>query len=494
MLLTISTTHQPATDLGYLLAKHPARTQRFQLSFGDGYVFFPEATNKRCTVALIVDVDPIRLVRSARRMRKSDAMITQYVNDRPYVSSSLTSTAMSRIFGSALGGRCEHRPELANQDIPLTATMSVLPSRGGESFLRRLFEPLGYEVKATPIPVDSHFPNWGLSRYFTVQLSAHCRLDQLLKHLYVLIPVLDDEKHYWVGDEEVEKLMAKAGDWIATHPMRDQILKRYLKHQASLTRLAAQHLADRLDCNSGGNTAAISEGSISVEKNGGYGEQSECSVQPRLNDQRYEAVLAVLKARAVSSVIDLGCSEGKFLRKLVGERSLSRIVGVDVSVAALERAKTRLHLESAPFNAQTEKNISQSTRNRIELLHGSLTYRDDRFSGFDAACLIEVIEHLESHALQALEAVVFKYAAPKTVIVTTPNVEYNSLFENLDSEAMRHGDHRFEWTRDQFQLWAASVASQYNYTVKFEAIGPVDSLRGGPTQMAIFYAIHVEGR
>ena len=151
MLLTLTTTHSPATDLGYLLRKNPARPQSFSLSFGKAHVFYPEATTERCTVALLVEVDPVGLVRNRRGPSGEGGALEQYVNDRPYAASSFLSVALADVFGSALSGKSKERPELADTPLPLCVKFSALPCRGGEEFLRKLFEPLGYTVSARPI-------------------------------------------------------------------------------------------------------------------------------------------------------------------------------------------------------------------------------------------------------------------------------------------------------------------------------------------------------
>src|SRR5690348_13625783 len=234
MLLTIRTTHTPATDLGYLLHKNPARVQSFEQSFGRAHVFYPEASDEACTAALLLDVDPVGLVRGRRGSRGEGGALQQYVNDRPYVASSFLSVAIADVFGTAMAGRSKERPALADTPIPLSARIAVLPCRGGEDLLRRLFEPLGYAVSATQHPLDETNAEWGPSRYFTVELTATTRLSELLSHLYVLIPVLDDEKHYWVGAEEVDKLLRHGEGWLAAHPEREMITRRYLRHRRSL--------------------------------------------------------------------------------------------------------------------------------------------------------------------------------------------------------------------------------------------------------------------
>ena len=238
MLLTITTTHSPATDLGYLLGKHPDRFQSFDLSFGRAQVFYPEATADRCTAALLLEIDSVKLVRGQA------TTLDQYVNDCPYVASSSMSVAIAQVFRSALSGQCKDRPDLTTQEIPLQAKLSVLPCRGGEGFLHRLFEPLGYTIRATQHSLDEHVPEWGNSSYFSVELTATTSLQTLLSHLYVLIPVLDEDKHYWVGEEEVEKLLRHGEGWLSSHPEKAQITQRYLKRQRDLTQAALVQLSE----------------------------------------------------------------------------------------------------------------------------------------------------------------------------------------------------------------------------------------------------------
>ena len=457
MLLTITSTTPPATDLGYLLHKNPARIQTFELGFGKAHVFYPEATPERCTAALLLEVDPVRLVRGQTDMPE------QYVNDRPYVVSSFMSVAIAQVFGTALAGICKDRPELAQTPIPLQAHLAVLPCRGGEELLRRLFEPLSYTVQAQSHLLDETHPEWGDSVYLTVTLCADVRLTDLLSHLYVLIPVLDAEKHYWVGDDEVKKLMRHGEGWLPAHPERELIARRYLKHRrlvkAALTQLAEE---DTLDPDETAETHAQQEADI---------EQSLS-----LHEQRLGAVMAVLKSAGTNRVLDLGCGEGRLLRYLLADRAFSEIVGVDVSHRALEIASERLHLDQLP----------PMQRGRIRLIHGSLTYRDSRLAGYDAATVVEVIEHLDPPRLSAFERVLFEAARPGLIVLTTPNAEFNVKFKSLLAGGLRHQDHRFEWTRSEFQAWASRIADRFGYGVRYLPVGPEDPEVGAPTQMGVF--------
>jgi len=461
MLLTITTTHTPATDLGYLLVKNPTRVQSFELAFGQAHVFYPEADATRCTVALLLDVDPVGLVRGRGGAGGEGGLLRQYVNDRPYVASSFMSVALASVFKSAMAGQSKERPELAQTPIPLEARLAVLPCRGGDDLLRRLFEPLGYEVTAEPLPLDERRPEQGASPYFTVTLRAACRLADLLTHLYVLIPVLDDEKHYWVGEDELEKLLRRGEGWLPAHPEREMIVRRYLRRRSSLVREAIARLAE-------GEAAEETEAAPSPE------EAVEKAV--RLHEQRLAAVVEALKATGARRVLDLGCGEGALLRLLLEDHAFERVVGLDVSYRALENAHDRLRLDR----------MSPLERERIELLHGALTYRDARLSGYDAAAVVEVIEHLDPARLAAFERVLFECARPGAVVLTTPNAEYNVKWPRLSAGRFRHPDHRFEWSRREFQEWTTAVAARFGYHASVSPVGPEDPEVGAPTQMAVF--------
>jgi 3' terminal RNA ribose 2'-O-methyltransferase Hen1 len=462
MLLTISTTHQPATDLGYLLHKNPARLQTEDLSFGKAYVFYPEATAERCTAALLVEIDPVGLVRG-RGPAGEGGQLEQYVNDRPYAANSFLSVTLGRLFTTAMSGRSKERQELAEAAIPLSAHLPVIAARGGEDLVRRLFEPLGYAVELTGSKLDEMFPEWGESPYVALTLSGTVRLQDLLTHLYVLIPVLDNEKHYWVANDEIEKLLKRGEGWLGGHPDKDLIVSRYLKRQRNLTREALSRLlADD-------SPSEEAQDSIPTEP-----EQTERTSS--LHEQRLQSVLSVLKDTGAKRVVDLGCGEGKLLRLLLAEKQFETILGMDVSWRSLETAKERLRLDELP----------ERQRSRIELIQGSLTYRDQRLNGFEAAAIVEVIEHLDAPRLATFERIVFEFATPQHVVLTTPNAEYNAVFETLPAGDFRHGDHRFEWKRPEFEGWASGVAERFGYDVSFEPVGPLDTELGAPTQMAKF--------
>jgi 3' terminal RNA ribose 2'-O-methyltransferase Hen1 len=458
--LTLTSTAAEATGLGYLLHKHPGRAQEFSVSAGVAHVFYPEATDERCTVALLLEVDPVALVRG-RRYGGDAFALSQYVNDRPYAASSMLAVALGKVFRTAMAGRCDARPELVGEVMPLEVRVPVLPSAGGAEMVRELFEPLGWDVEATVLPLDETVPEWGGSRYVDLRLRGSLVLAEALSHLYVLLPVLDSSKHYWVSEDEVEKLVRAAGGWLPNHPARELITRRYLAHQRDLVATAVSRLAEVDDL-----PAASLEDTTTEE-----------TPAPRpLVVQRKEAVLDVLRAAGAARVVDLGCGEGALLRELIRHPEFSEVVGVDVSARALELAERRLNLDRMP----------DSQRVRLRLLQSSLTYRDERLAGYDAVVLMEVIEHLDPERLPALEDTVFGHARPRTVIVTTPNVEHNVRYERLAAGTMRHRDHRFEWTRAEFVHWATGVGERTGYTARFLPVGEDDPAVGPPTQMAVF--------
>lgn len=461
MLLTLTTTHRPATDLGFLLMKHPDNVHSVELPFGRATLFYPEAGEERCTAALTVEVDPVELVRGKGRAAGQE---DQYVSDRPYAASSLMAVAIGRTLGTAMGGRSKLRQALADLAIPLEATVTPLPARGSEGLVERLFEPLGYAVEAAPVMLDPAHPDWGMSPYVALTLRGNLRVADLLGHLFVLIPVLDNRKHYYVGEDEVAKLLRKGEGWLEDHPERELIVKRYLGGYRSLVASALAGLEERVAPEEAEEASARDSAEEAIEK------------PIRLNDRRMERVVETLKALGAGSVLDLGCGEGRLLRALLKERAFTRIVGVEVAPRVLAAAGDRLRLERMP----------DLQRKRIELLQGSLVYRDERLKGFDAAAVVEVIEHIEAERLPAFEQALFGHARPGAVVITTPNREYNALFEGMAEGALRHGDHRFEWTRAEFEHWAQSAAGAHGYEVRFEGIGLADPERGPPTQMGIF--------
>ncbi|MET9502464.1 3' terminal RNA ribose 2'-O-methyltransferase Hen1 [Streptomyces sp. NPDC006622] len=476
MFLTITTTgtpERPATDLGFLLHKHPGKAQAFSTSYGTAHVLYPEADAERCTAALLLEVDAVALVRRGKgkgRGGAPDAALAQYVNDRPYAASSLLAVALGGVFSSAMRGVCAAKPELPPRPRPLRVEVPALPARGGPDLVRRLFEPLGWTVVAEPVALDARFPDWGDSRYVRLVLESEAlTLAEALRHLYVLLPVLDDAKHYWVSPDEVDKLLRAGAGWLPGHPEQKLITSRFLSRRWSLTRQAMERLElVRL---------AETDDSEVEEIDNAVEAEAEAEEKPTpLAVRRRDAIVAALAESGAARVLDLGCGQGQLVQTLLKDPRFTEIVGVDVSMRALTIASRRLKLDR----------MGERQASRVRLLQGSLAYTDARLKGYDAAVLSEVIEHLDLPRLPALEYAVFGSARPRTVLVTTPNVEYNVRWETLPAGHVRHGDHRFEWTRAEFRAWAGEVAERHGYDVRFVSVGPDDPEVGPPTQMAVF--------
>ncbi|MEY9931879.1 2-polyprenyl-3-methyl-5-hydroxy-6-metoxy-1,4-benzoquinol methylase [Catenulispora sp. GP43] len=505
MLLTITATAPPgadwpATDLGFLLHKNPGRVQAFSVTYGTAHVFYPVASDQECTAALLLEVDPIALVRGRGR-HSQDFALSQYVNDRPYAASSLLASALGHVFRSALRGRCDQRPELAATALPLRIEVPALICREPELAVS-LFEPLGWTVEVEPVELDPAFPEWGASRYMKLTLTGTLRLSEALSHLFVLLAALDGAKHYWVANDEVDKLVRVGEGWLGTHPMRGMIARRYLARRQPLVREALARLAEVDDVEpealdnavgfeeEGAAVGPESRAEVAQEARADVAPESRAEVAPEsraeltpearaklsLASARRAAVVETLHEAEAARVLDLGCGEGALLRDLLNDKAFTEVVGIDVSARALQMAVRKLRVDRLP----------DRVRARLTLRQGALTYTDAALTGYDAAVLMEVIEHVDPHRLPALEHAVFHAAHPRAVVVTTPNIEYNARYETLEAGRFRHSDHRFEWTRAEFRAWAERVAAAHGYDVRFKPVGEIDPELGPSTQLALF--------
>lgn len=444
-----------ASDLGFLLHKHPGYLHERETAQGKVSIFFPEATEQVARAVIYLDVAPVVLVRG--KNEQSDGLLAQYVNDRPYAANSLLSVALGRVIAQTMSGKSKERQALADRALPYRVRIAPVAVSGGTEVIAQLFGPLGYEVTATPLDESGH------RAVFDLTLATTARLSEVLNHIYVLVPVLDNAKHYWIDDTEIEKLLAKGGDWLPSHPAKQLIVSRALKHRRNLVEQALERLSETI-ADEAEEEAVADACEDALEQ------------QIRLHDLRLDTVRDVLVAAGAHTVLDLGCGEGKLIRRLIRERGIERVLGVDPSVRTLEGAARRLHLDEA----------GDRLRERVQLQLGSLTYGDRRWQGFDAATLVEVIEHIDPSGLAALELSLFADARPGIVVITTPNREYNVLFEGMAPGSLRHGDHRFEWTRAEFADWARRVGAAHGYTAEIRPLGPEDATHGAPTQMCVF--------
>ena len=271
----------------------------------------------------------------------------------------MLAVALGKAFRTALAGRCDARPELVGVPLDLEVHVPAVPCDGGDDLVRRLFEPLGWTVSADPVPLDETVPRWGASRYVDLRLTASQVLSRALSHLYVLLPVLDGRKHYWVSGDEVDKLVRAGGDWLSAHPERELVLRRALAGQRRLVDDAVARLTELDDQSPAELEVAESESGVH---------------RTPLVALRREAVVRALRDAGVRRVVDLGCGEGSsLLRALLADPAFTEILGVDVSARALEAAERRLHLETMPERQRDRVTLAQSSLiadERRARLHG----------------------------------------------------------------------------------------------------------------------------
>lgn len=445
--LSIATTRPNASDLGFLLYKHPDRVfrsddTRNRLVKAVG--FYPEVSSDRCEFVLLVAVDPVERVRGLAW----NGGIAQYVEPLPFLASSHLAQALSLCLRSAMNGIASSKdPEtdaklkaLAAEKWPLE--IKVTPVRSSPAMIRRMFEPLGWkvDVESTALEVDgSKYPD----ALHTIVLCGDQTVSDALTQLYVLLPALDPARHYFYGDNEVDKFVAKSQNWLDGHPARDLIVGRYLSKSKEL-QTAAKSLLDGEP-----NTTVIEEKSGDAEESA--------------HDQRHRRIVDLVATIGATRIADLGCGEGRLLARLTALPGKLEIVGVEPALADLDKARKLL-----------SRNPGRLMDPRVTLKHGSILYADKSLKGFDVAILSEVIEHIDEERLDHAERCVFGAMNPAMVIVTTPNSDFNVAFPLLEGR-LRHNDHRFEWGRKDAEAWCQRVAAQYGYTFEIDGVGGFDN-------------------
>ncbi len=442
MILNFNVKGENADKISFLLHKSPNKLHQFSLGFGSAYVFYSKYERNDVSFSLLVDIDPIDLVRGKN---KNSQGIFDYVNDRPYATSSFLCSAIAQVFSTALSGRSKEYEHLVKEEMEFKVEVVSLKVKTNLIMLNKIFDPLGYELEIKSHLLDEKIFGEEESNYVDLILKNKLTLQSVLQHLYVLIPVFDNNKHYFVNNDEVEKLLSKGGDWIDVHPEKDFITSRYLNSKF----IDAKKL----------------ESLFSKEQNKMIEERKKNS----LNSQRLSQVTDVIESLNIKSLVDLGCGEGKLIKELLNNTSVEKILGVDISINVLKKAARKLKYDTV--------------KDKIELVQSSAVYYDERFTEYEAICLIEVIEHIDEQKLYLLKENVFNLVKPKYVIITTPNVEYNTVYE-LDG--YRHSDHRFEWSRSEFRLWCEEICNQYNYDVEYFSIGEEMETVGNSTQMGVF--------
>jgi 3'' terminal RNA ribose 2''-O-methyltransferase Hen1 len=454
MLLTITYKGKDTQDLGYMLFKNPNRPQSVKLTTGSAYVYYPKVSDEETTIALLLDINSLDLAKGEKGKDVQPQSLFDYVNDRPYVASSFLATAMNKVFGTAISGRGDEYQELVDSKLNLSATIHMFPCPVDKERINKVFEPLGYEVNYETFLLDNKFPEWGDSKYVNLTVSGNVVLRDLLKQIILLIPVFDKFKHYDVSNQDELNKLLKLGDgWLSDHPEKDFIVNRYLQFKKGLVNKAQEHLKSDVD--------EIEE---SIDKAVTEKEES-------LNTTRFNSVINELIKIEAKSVLDIGCSNGKLLEAIRDKMPNIKLAGIDVHLKAVSIA---------------DKMANKKDLDKIDFFQSSILYKDKRFKGYDAVTAIEVMEHIDEFKLYLFEKVLFGYINPRVAILTTPNKDYNENYDNINNKGLRHFDHRFEFTKREFESWVTKICSKYGYIYFFKSIGKADEKDQQPTLMVTF--------
>lgn len=417
MQLSIYTKSPDARAVSYLLAKNPDNIyERYSKNHAVRFVYHT-MTDDELYATIFVTPDALSLVKDEQAYD-----ITHYINDREFAVSSIFLSLIRSALGTALNGKPKEEYEkYVSKHFPLTFEVGPVATSLTDEEIRALWEPLGYEVSIQAVSEQKR------ARFVT--LTNSITLQQALQQLFILIPVMDDYKHYYIDEKEQERLQRYGEGWLEQHPLRDLIYKKALRFRHLL------HEAPK-------------------ENRGS------------LNMHRYEAIVKQVEKLPHRLVIDMGAGEGKLTEQLAQLQTIDTLYAVDPSNTALLKMKKRF--SEADFAVTPT------------IQWGSLYYEDTAFKGADVFILCEVIEHINEDRLEPFMKLITDSYAPKNIIITTPNAEYNKVYELED---MRHDDHRFEWTREQFRSWCSAAAPGYD--LRFEGIGEEHAVFGTPTQMCV---------
>ncbi|MDN4617361.1 3' terminal RNA ribose 2'-O-methyltransferase Hen1 [Paenibacillus sp. PsM32] len=480
MYLTIKATGEHANMISHLLAKNPHnlydRTEkgaRVRLVYTS---FEPHDTE----AILFVTPDPIELVKGT----PDHYDITQYINDRELAVSSLFCSYIRPALGTALNGKPKaDYMNWVDYQFDLQMTFGPVASDLPDHVVESLFQPLGYEVQMERGEIDYSFDLKNRSTVRHIQISGQQTLQQMLRQVYILIPVLDNYKHYYINEDEIERLRRYGEGWLSTHPQHDLMIKRSLRF-APLIKEYEQQVANdasmdtlltEISTHSVEDATAQAESAEPLEIIDGL----ETTIEPpvvRLNELRYRAIVeqvSLLPQR--KQVIDFGAGEGKLSVRLGQIEGVEQVWAVEPSMQSQLRAIDRF----AKLEGRTDDVIPVITT-------GSLFYRDERWIDQDVIILCEVIEHINEVRLPQVIHTLFTDYRPQTLIITTPNREYNEVYD-MDTEEIRHADHRFEWTRAEFEQYCTQWIQNRPYTFTISGIGEKHEQYGQPTQMVVFH-------
>ncbi|WP_141431100.1 3' terminal RNA ribose 2'-O-methyltransferase Hen1 [Bacillus sp. 03113] len=452
MQLSVKAVGDGAKILSYLIAKNPynlydrdEKSNRVRLV----YTVFDE---KEVEVVIFVTPDPVELVRNSANAFD----ITQYINDREFAVSSLFCTNIRKALGTALNGKPkEEYQKWVNHPFELHMNFGPVASHLSDENIVELLHPLGYIVEIERGETNYSFELKQRSSSRFIHLKGQQTIQQALRHLFILIPVIDNYKHYFIDEHEIEKLVRYGEGWLDSHPLREYIIKQSLRFSELINQFPS--LAKKDD-----------------------EEEHSSAPKVRLNELRYQAVVEKIKSLSQrASIVDFGSGEGKLSVRLSNIPDVKEVLAVEPSETAQLRAIQRF--EKASYN---QTHVSPTP------ILGSLFYYDERLLNKDVMILCEVIEHIDEYRLPNIMKTIFREYQPKTLIVTTPNREYNEVYA-MD-EIVRHSDHRFEWTRQEFKSKCETWIKNVLYSMEFEGIGLEHEEYGHPTQMCTFVRKEVE--
>lgn len=451
MQLTIKAIGENSRVISYLLSKNPSNLYDRDEKGSRVRLVYTAFTEEETELLIYVTPDPVELVRNS----PNTFDITQYINDREFAVSSLFCSYIKSALATALNGKPKDDfIKWVDYKFDLILGFGPVASDLPDAVIESIFTPIGYEVKIERGITDYSFKLKSRSSARYINLTGRQTLQNAIRHLFILIPVLDNYKHYYMDKSEVDKLERYGTGWLDDHPMRDLIIKRALKFKELISEVASPKKEDLLQ----GDSEPVEESEIKV----------------RLNEQRYQTIVDIVtKLPQKETVVDFGSGEGKLSVRLGFIPGVKEVLAVEPSQVSQLRAIRKIDKvrSSEGFVAPTQ-------------VWGSLFYFDTRLCDKDVMILSEVIEHIDEYRLAPIIETVFAQYSPKTLIINTPNYEYNVVFEMKDN--LRHSDHRFEWTREQFSLWCKELGARYNYSVNIGGIGEEDTDHGFPTQIAIF--------
>jgi 3' terminal RNA ribose 2'-O-methyltransferase Hen1 len=443
MQLTIQASGDNVQAISYLLAKNPNNLYERNHKGHLVRLFYSKFTETELEVTIFVTPDPIEMVKN----NSNSYDITHYINDREFAVSSIFCSFIRSALGTALNGQPkEEHLKWVNHPFSFNFEFGPVVSSLSDEKLMNLFEPIGYEVTINRPEIEYSFPIKTKSSARYLSIKGMKTLQEGLRHLFVLIPVIDNYKHYFIDEKEIEKLERYGEGWLEQHPLRDLIYRQALRFKEIYS---------------------LVENSSKDEK------KVEPVKKVRLNELRYEKIVNAVSQMKPRSVVDFGSGEGKLSVQLGFVEGITEILAVEPSESASLKALER-------FNKVKNKEKFVIP----ELLWGSLFYYDERLKDKDVIILCEVIEHIDETRLpKAMDTLLHDYQ-PGALIITTPNREYNELYDM--EEHLRHNDHRFEWTRAEFRQWCTERNYSNDYELLFDGIGEEHPSHGFPTQMCIF--------